>query len=236
MLAGLLVAAVTTFPIFQMLTQSVNPALSAATARAPVTVIAAPADCSVQFNLIGTSKYVTSCDIAKAAVTNAGIPYRNEAAPGSFARVHVGGTDVASPDGRSLNAVQLNAAKKDFAKRLEKALNAAGYPPKADPGAVNVRRTLLVLTILGLAAAALYAPQAAALVELFPTRIRYTALSLPYHVGVGWFGGFLPATAFAIVAATGNIYAGLWYPVIIAAGSFCVSLLLLPETYRRDIV
>lgn len=237
MLAGLLVAAVATFPIFQMLTESVNPALAAATARAPATVIAASADCSVQFNLIGTAKYVSSCDIAKAALTNAGIPYRNEAIPpGSFARVRVGGSDVASPDGRYLNPVQLAAAKKDFAVRLEKALSAAGYPLNADPRAVDVARTLLVLTILGLAAAALYAPQAAALVELFPTRIRYTALSLPYHVGVGWFGGFLPATAFAIVAATGNIYAGLWYPVIIAAGSFCVALLLLPETYRRDIV
>ena len=236
MLAGLLVTAVATFPIFQMLTESVNPALAAATARAPVAVIAAAADCSVQFNLIGTSKYVTSCDIAKAALTSAGIPYRNEAASsGSFARVRVGGADVASPDGRSLNPVQLEAAKKDFATRLEKALSAAGYPPKADPAAVDIGRTLLILTMLALAAAALYAPQAAALVELFPTRIRYTALSLPYHVGVGWFGGFLPATAFAIVAATGNIYAGLWYPVIIAGAGFCISLLLLPETYRRSI-
>jgi len=237
MLAGLLVAALAAFPMFQILTESVNPALAAATARAPVTVIAAPADCSLQFNLIGTSKYVTSCDIAKAALTNAGIPYRNEAAaPGSFARVHVGGVDVASPDGRTLSPVQLDGAKKDFAKRLEKTLTATGYPSKADPAAVDIARTLVALTILGLAAAALYAPQAAALVELFPTRIRYTALSLPYHVGVGWFGGFLPATAFAIVAATGNIFAGLWYPVVIAAGGFCVSLLLLPETYRRDIV
>jgi len=236
MLAGLLLTAVATFPIFHTLTESVNPTLATATARAPVKVIAAPADCSVQFNLVGTAKLVTSCDIAKAALTSAGIPYRNEQAPqGSFARVHVGGADIASPDGRSLNPVQLAAAKKDFAVRLEKALSAAGYPPKADPAAVNVARTLLILTILALAAAALYAPQAAALVELFPTRIRYTALSLPYHVGVGWFGGFLPATAFAIVAASGNIYAGLWYPVIVAGASFCISLLLLPETYQRHI-
>jgi MFS family permease len=236
MLAGLLVAAVATFPVFRMLTESVNPALAAAAEHAPVTIIAAPADCALQFNLTGTANYVTSCDIAKAALTNAGIPYRNQATPdGTFARVHVGASDVASPDGRSLNPTALAAAKKDFARRLDAAFTAAGYPAKADPDAVDTARTLLLLTILGLAAAALYAPQAAALVELFPTRIRYTALSLPYHVGVGWFGGFLPATAFAIVAATGNIYAGLWYPVIVAGVGFFVSLLLLPETYRRNI-
>jgi len=236
MLAGLLVAALATFPVFRLLTESVNPALAGAAHRAPVTVLASPADCSLQFNLTGTAKYVTSCDIAKAALTNAGIPYRNEAFPeGGFARVRVGAAEIASPDGRNMSPADLIAAKKDFALRLENALNAAGYPAKADPGAVDTGRTLLLLTILGLAASALYAPQAAALVELFPTRIRYTALSLPYHVGVGWFGGFLPATAFAIVAATGNIYAGLWYPVIIAAFGFFVSLLLLPETYKRGI-
>jgi MFS family permease len=236
MLAGLLVAAIATFPVFRMLTQSVNPALATAAERAPVTVIAAPADCSLQFNLIGTANYITSCDIAKAALTNAGIPYRNKrAAEGSFASVHVGARDVPSPDGRSLSPADLAAAKKDFGHTLDTALTAAGYPAKADPAAVDTTSTLLLLTILGLAAAALYAPQAAALVELFPTRIRYTALSLPYHVGVGWFGGFLPATAFAIVAATGNIYAGLWYPVIVAGTGFIVSLLLLPESSHRSI-
>jgi MFS family permease len=235
MLAGLLLAAVATFPIFRMLTEAVNPALAAASEHAPATVIAAPADCSLQFNLTGTAKYVTSCDIAKAALTNAGVPYRNEAAAEGFARIHVGAADVASPDGRNLNPADLAAAKREFAGRLNTALTAAGYPAQANPATVNTGRTLLLLTILGLAAAALYAPQAAALVELFPTRIRYTALSLPYHVGVGWFGGFLPATAFAIVAATGNIYAGLWYPVIISAFGFFVSLLLLPETFRRRI-
>jgi MFS family permease len=236
MLAGLLVAALATFPVFRMLTESVNPALAAAAERAPVTVIAAPAGCSLQFNLTGTARYVRSCDIAKAALTNVGIPYRNEAATeGSFARVRVGAAEIESPDGRILNPGELAAAKKVFALRLESTLSAAGYPAKADPTQVNTGRTLLLLTLLGIAAAALYAPQAAALVELFPTRIRYTALSLPYHVGVGWFGGLLPATAFAIVAATGNIYAGLWYPVIIAALGFFVSLLLLPETYHRSI-
>jgi hypothetical protein len=149
--------------------------------------------------------------------------------------VKVGVEDVASPDGRTLNTSDLAAAKKDFDVRLRAALTRAGYPEKAAPGAVDKTRALILLLILGLAAAALYAPQAAALVELFPTRIRYTALSVPYHVGVGWFGGFLPATAFAIVAATGDIYAGLWYPAIVSGIGFLVTLLFLPETYRRAI-
>jgi MFS family permease len=236
MLAGLLLAAIATFPVFRMLTESVNPALAAAADKAPVTVVAAPSDCSLQFNLTGTARFVSSCDIAKSALTTAGIPYRNRASvEGSFAHVKVGLAEVASPDGRNLSDADLAAAKKDFEVRLKTALTTAGYPDKADPNSVDAGRTLLLLLVLGIAAAALYAPQAAALVELFPTRIRYTALSVPYHVGVGWFGGFLPATAFAIVAATGDIYAGLWYPVIIAGIGFFVSLLLLPETYRRSI-
>ncbi|MGN6149263.1 MAG: MFS transporter, partial [Rhizomicrobium sp.] len=235
MLAGLAVATLAVFPVFQMLTAAVNPALATAAEKAPVTVIAAPEDCSVQFDLIGKSQYVSSCDIAKSTLTSAGIPYRNEAVSEGFAHVKVGIEDVASPDGRTLNASDLAAAKKDFDVRLKAALTKAGYPEKADPGAVDKTRALILLLILGLAAAALYAPQAAALVELFPTRIRYTALSVPYHVGVGWFGGFLPATAFAIVAATGDIYAGLWYPAIVSGIGFLVTLLFLPETYRRAI-
>jgi MFS family permease len=235
MLAGIGVAVIAFFPAFHALTDAVNPALSAAAAKSPVTVVAQPDDCSVQFDLIGRAKYVSSCDIAKSTLTGAGIPYINEAAEEGFAKVHVGGEDVASPDGRDLNAADLAAAKKDFDMRLKAALARAGYPASADAKAVDKTRTLILLVILGLAAAALYAPQAAALVELFPTRIRYTALSVPYHIGVGWFGGFLPATAFAIVAATGNIYAGLWYPVIVAGFGFVVTLLFLPETYKRSI-
>jgi MFS family permease len=235
MLTGLAVATLAVFPVFQMLTAAVNPALATAAEKAPVTVIAAPEDCSVQFDLIGKSKYVSSCDIAKSTLTSAGIPYRNEAVSEGFAHVKVGVEDVASPDGRTLNTSDLAAAKKDFDVRLRAALTRAGYPEKAAPGAVDKTRALILLLILGLAAAALYAPQAAALVELFPTRIRYTALSVPYHVGVGWFGGFLPATAFAIVAATGDIYAGLWYPAIVSGIGFLVTLLFLPETYRRAI-
>jgi MFS family permease len=235
MLAGLAVATLAVFPVFQMLTAAVNPALATAAERAPVTVMAAPADCSVQFDLIGKAQYVSSCDIAKSTLTSAGVPYRNEAMSEGFAHVKVGIEDVASPDGRGLNAADLAAAKKDFGLRLKAALVKAGYPDKADPAAVDKTTALILLLILGLAAAALYAPQAAALVELFPTRIRYTALSVPYHVGVGWFGGFLPATAFAIVAATGDIYAGLWYPAIVSGIGFLVTLLFLPETYRRAI-
>ena len=235
MLAGLAVATLAVFPVFQMLTAAVNPALAAASVKAPVTVIAAPADCSLQFDLIGKAQYVSSCDIAKSALTSTGIPYKNEAAAEGFARVKIGAEDVASPDGRMMNAADLASAKKDFDVRLKKALADAGYPHKADPASVDRTRVLILLLILGLAAAALYAPQAAALVELFPTRIRYTALSVPYHVGVGWFGGFLPATAFAIVAATGDIYAGLWYPAIVSGVGFFVTLLFLPETYKRSI-
>jgi MFS family permease len=235
MLVGLLVATLAVFPIFHMLTAAVNPALATAAERAPVTVIAPPADCSVQFDLIGKAKYVSSCDIAKSALTSGGIPYGNEAASEGFAHVRIGLEDVASPDGRNLNASDLAAAKSDFALRLKKALARAGYPDAANPTAVDRTQALILLLVLGLAAAALYAPQAAALVELFPTRIRYTALSVPYHVGVGWFGGFLPATAFAIVAATGDIYAGLWYPAIVSGIGFIVTLLFLPETYKRAI-
>jgi MFS family permease len=235
MLAGLAVATLTVFPVFHMLTTAVNPALADASMRAPVTVIAAPSDCALQFDLIGKAQYVSSCDIAKSALTSTGIPYKNESASEGFARVKIGAVDVASPDGRTMNAADLASAKKDFTVRLKKALADAGYPEKADPASVDRTRVIILLLVLGLAAAALYAPQAAALVELFPTRIRYTALSVPYHVGVGWFGGFLPATAFAIVAATGDIYAGLWYPAIVAGIGFFVTLLFLPETYRRSI-
>jgi MFS family permease len=236
MLFGLGLAAIAYFPGFHILTEAANPGLADASAKSPIMIIAAPSDCSIQFDLIGKAKFITSCDIARNALTTAGVPYRTEAAPeGTFARVHVGTEDVASPDGRSLSATQLAAARKDFDTRLKKALVTAGYPAVADPARMDFGLALLMLLVFIVAASALYGPQAAALVELFPTRIRYTAMSLPYHLGVGWFGGFLPATAFAIVAATGNIFAGLWYPVVIAAVGFVVSLLFLPETYRRTI-
>ena len=236
MLFGLGLAAVSFVPGFQLLAQSANPAMTAAAAHSPVVVVADPADCSVQFDPVGKNTFATSCDIAKSALANAGIPYTNRpAAPGAQARVQIGNRLVASPNGPPLNALQLAAAKKTFAQTLRRGLAEAGYPPSAAPSALDVPRTLALLLVFIIAASALYGPQAAALVELFPTRIRYSALSFPYHVGVGWFGGFLPVIAFAIVVATGNIYAGLWYPTVVAAIGFVVTFFFLPETRARDI-
>ena len=235
MLFGLGLAVLCYFPGFQMLTQAANPTLARAAAATPVFVTARPQDCSLQFDLIGKAKFVTACDIAKNALANAGVPYRNLVSAGPGASIRIGATRLASPDGHALDAKALAAAKMHFTAALKRALAASGYPLSADTKLIDVPRTLALLTLFIVAAAALYGPQAASLVELFPTRIRYTALSVPYHIGVGWFGGFLPATAFAIVAATGNIYAGLWYPVIVAAIGFAVTLLFLPETFRRTI-
>jgi MFS family permease len=236
MLFGLGLAAVMLVPGFQWLTVAVNPGLTEAIARAPVSVLAAPAECSLQFDLIGKAKFTSSCDIAKSTLANLGVPYRNEAtAPGELARIRIGTQTLSSIDGSVLAPSALAVAQKNFAAEVKTALSAAGYPASADTSRINVPLALAILLIFVIAAAALYGPQAAALVELFPTRIRYSALSLPYHVGVGWFGGFLPPVAFAIVAATGNLYAGLWYPVSIAAIGFVVTLLFLPETRGRDI-
>jgi MFS family permease len=236
MLFGLALAAVSFVPGFQLLAQSANPTLTAAASHAPVTVIANPADCSVQFDVIGKSRFASACDIAKSALAGAGVPYRNLAAPpGTRASVKIGEVVLPSIEGRNLTGLTLIAAKASFTAELKRALRGAGYPSIADSARVNVPESLAILLVFVMAAAALYGPQAAALVELFPTRIRYTALSFPYHIGVGWFGGFLPVTAYAIVVATGNIYAGLWYPTIVAAIGFVVALAFLPETNGREI-
>jgi len=236
MLLGLGMATVGFIPGFQMLTAAANPALAYANAHAPVVVVAAPQDCSLQFDLIGKAKFVTGCDIAKSALTNAGIAYINESAPeGTPAVIRIGQATVASMSGQGLGTAALAAARKNFDASLKAALAKQGYPLTAAPEEIDTTRVLLILLYFIVAATALYGPQAASLVELFPVRIRYTALSVPYHIGVGWFGGFLPATAFAIVAATGNIYAGLWYPVIVGGIGFFVTLFLLPETYRNPV-
>ena len=235
MLFGLGLAVLSYFPGFRMLTDAANPALATATAKAPIIVAARPQDCSLQFDLVGKSKFSSSCDIAKSTLATVGVPYTNLPSASLLTTVRLGPTVLISPDGRRLNAAQLASAKANFSASVKLALRNAHYPLRAASKAISLPRTLGLLFIFVLSASALYGPQAAALVELFPTRIRYTALSVPYHVGVGWFGGFLPATAFAIVAATGDIYAGLWYPVIIAAIGFVASLLLLPETFRRKI-
>jgi MFS family permease len=235
-LFGLFLATVGIIPGFQMLTEAVNPALVAATERAPVTVIADPSNCSLQFDPVGKTKFVTSCDVAKSTLANAGVPYRNEAAPsGTVAHVRVGGVGVSSFEGSVLGAAALKKDKNEFETTLKATLAQAGYQPKADSNAVDMQKAILVLLVFIVAAAALYGPQAAALVELFPTRIRYSALSVPYHVGVGWFGGLLPTIVFAINVASGNVYSGLWYPVIVAGFSFVVALFFLPETRGRDI-
>ncbi|AUT67327.1 MULTISPECIES: MFS transporter [Paraburkholderia] len=232
-LAGCLIAALTYFPLFKALTHYANPALEAATQKSPIVVIANPDECSFQFNPVGTSKFTSSCDIAKGALSKAGLNYDNVAAPaGTLAQIKVGDTTIDTYDGKAADAKD---AGKTFDKNLGTALKTAGYPPKADPSQINWPMTVVILTILVIYVTMVYGPIAAMLVEMFPTRIRYTSMSLPYHIGNGWFGGFLPATAFAIVAAKGNIYSGLWYPIIIALATFVIGLLFVRETKDSNI-
>jgi len=236
MWGGMTLALIAFFPAFHLMARLANPALVAAQEATPVTVIADPARCSLQFDITGKAKYVTSCDIAKNVLSNAGVSYANAAAPaGSLAVVRIGGQAIASREGGGLSPADEKAAAKDVATRVAAALKAAGYPAKADPARLNFWGLLGVMMIFVIACTALYGPIATALVELFPARIRYTALSLPYHVGTGWVGGFVPVTAFAIVTATGDIYAGLWYPVIFTALSVVTLPFLLPETRGRPI-
>ncbi|POR48532.1 sugar transport protein [Paraburkholderia eburnea] len=232
-MAGCLIAALTYFPLFKALTHYANPALEAATARAPIVVIANPDECSFQFNPVGTSKFTSSCDIAKSALSKAGLNYSNVAAPaGTLAQIKVGDTTIDTYNGKAPGAKEAGAT---FDKTLSGALKSAGYPLKADPAQLNWPMTVVVLTILVIFVTMVYGPIAAMLVEMFPTRIRYTSMSLPYHIGNGWFGGFLPATAFAIVAARGDIYSGLWYPIIIALATFVIGMLFVKETKDSDI-
>ncbi|GGE07989.1 MFS transporter [Aureimonas endophytica] len=261
-MAGLALACLTYFPLFKGITHYANPALEEAIARAPITVIADPAECSFQFNPVGTSKFTTSCDIAKAALVKRGVPYVNEAAPaGTTASVKVGETVI--PSYRAAPApeaakVELGHAPTPapaapaaapaapaaatpatpaaaFDASLKTALDTAQYPVKADPARTNTVMVTLLLFVLVLYVTMVYGPIAAMLVEMFPTRIRYTSMSLPYHIGNGWFGGFLPTTSFAMVAATGDIYYGLWYPIVIAAATLVIGLLFVRETKDVDI-
>jgi MFS family permease len=222
-LAGFVLAAVTYFPLFAGITHFANPKLEAALASAPVTVMTDPAECSFQFNPTGVQKFTTGCDTIKAALVGLSVNYNNVTVPpGTTASVKIGDQTIA-------------AGTPDLAKTIAAAVKAHGYPASADPNDINYTMTIVLLVILVIYVTMVYGPIAAWLVELFPTRIRYSGLSLPYHIGNGWFGGFLPATVFAIVAATGNIYSGLWYPIIVAAGSFVIGLIFLPETKDRDI-
>jgi len=235
-LGGCLVAALTYFPLFSLITHYANPALEQAQASAPVTVVADPNECSFQFNPVGTSKFVTSCDIAKSFLARNSVNYSNEAAaPGTVASVRIGSEVIASFAGAGLSADELKARSDAFNASMTEVIRAAGYPAKADPEQINKTMVVVLLTVLVLFVTMVYGPIAALLVELFPTRIRYTAMSLPYHIGNGWFGGFLPTTAFAMVAATGNIYYGLWYPIVVAVMTFIIGLFLMPETKDRDL-
>jgi Sugar (and other) transporter len=236
-LAGCLIAAVTYTSLFHALTYYANPALAAAQARAPVTVIADPAQCSIQFDPVGKNKFdSTSCDIAKSFLAKAGVSYqRVDAPPGSIAQIKAGETTLTAPDPGQITGPERKAAIAAFQGSAKKALTAVGYPDKADAASINKPMVVLILFVLVLYVTMVYGPIAAMLVELFPARIRYSSMSLPYHIGNGWFGGFLPTTAFAMVAATGDIYYGLWYPIVVAALTVAVGLFFLPETFRRSI-
>jgi hypothetical protein len=219
-----------------MLTELANPALAQASRAAQVVVVADPADCRFQFDPVGKTQFRSGCDIAKSSLAAAGVSYSNQAAPaGSSATIKIGDRARPSINGAGLDAKALTAAKAAFAKDLNADLAAAGYPPAADPARTDKVKMALLLMGFVIAACALYGPQAACLVELFPTKIRYTAMSLPYHIGTGWVGGFLPTTAFAIVAATGDIYAGLWYPFVFTVIAIVTALLFLPETRGRSL-
>jgi MFS family permease len=236
-LSGCALAAVTFFPAFHALTEAANPALAQAQATAPVSVIVNDADCSVQFDPIGKNKFdAKSCDIAKSFLAKSGVSYTKvEAEAGTIAQITIGAQAFVAPDPARLAGDERKAAITAYQDELKAALATAGYPSKADPAAIDTPVVIAILTYLVLLVTMVYGPIAALLVELFPTRIRYTAMSLPYHIGNGWFGGFLPTTAFAMVAATGNIYFGLWYPVAICAATVVIGLLFLPETFRRNI-
>jgi predicted MFS family arabinose efflux permease len=236
-LAGCLLAAITYVPIFKGLTHYANPAIEQASNQSPVTVVADPNACSFQFDPVGKKKFVQSCDVAKAALAKAGVPYRNEAsAVGSVAQIRIGsGPVVSSVEGGAMTGAEFKAETEKFSNSLSGALKEAGYPAKADPAQINLFMVWALLLILVIYVTMVYGPIAAWLIELFPARIRYTSLSLPYHIGNGWFGGFLPTVAFALVALTGDIYYGLRYPIIIALMTVVVGLLFLPETKDRAV-
>ncbi|MBA4090761.1 MAG: MFS transporter [Sphingobium sp.] len=236
-LGGCALAAITYFPLFGALTSAANPALATAQASAPVTILVDQAQCSFQFDPVGKNKFDgSSCDIAKTYMAKTGISYANVEAPADTpAVVRVGSASFAVPDPKALAGAEKGAAIAAFQGQLKAGLAQAGYPAKADSAQINKVAVVAILWALAMLVTMVYGPIAAMLVELFPSRIRYTSMSLPYHIGNGWFGGFLPTTAFAMVAATGDIYYGLWYPVVIAAATVVIGLLFLPETSRRNI-
>jgi MFS family permease len=248
-LAGCLLAAVTYFPVFKAITALANPTLNAAQQNTKVTVTADPSECSFQFNPTGTVKFTSSCDVTKALLARSSVNYSVQLVPGvSPAKVKIGETEITSYTMSSLTGDAVKATPAAFAKSVNEALAAAGYPApgKPAPGIVKLNGffdifnsqtfpLVLILTYLVVLVTMVYGPIAAALVELFPTRIRYTGMSLPYHIGNGWFGGLMPATAFAMIAQTGDPFFGLWYPIVIALGTVVIGTLFVPENYKKDI-
>ncbi len=235
-LAGCLLAALTYFPVFEALTKAANPDLAAAQAANKVVVTADPAECSFQFNPTGTVKFTSSCDIAKQALASRSVSYDNAvAAAGTPATVSVGATVIPGYTSKGLSKEDAAAKAAEFNKALNEALKTAGYPAKADMAKFDKVKVIIILSYLVILVTMVYGPIAAMLVEMFPTRIRYTSMSLPYHIGNGWSGGLLPTTAFAIVAQTGNMYNGLWYPIIIAAATVVIGGLFVKETKDVDI-
>ena len=233
---GCVLAVLTYFPAFKALTEAANPDLAAAQARNKVVVLADPAECSFQSNPTGTAKFTSSCDVAKQVLAARSVSYDNEAAPaGTPAVIKVGETTIASYASRGIPADEARAKDAAFKKAVAETLKAEGYPAHADPAKINMVMLVVVLTYLVILVTMVYGPIAAMLVEMFPTRIRYTSMSLPYHIGNGWFGGLLPTMAFAIVAQTGNMYNGLWYPIIIAGVTAVIGTLFIRETKDVDI-
>jgi len=237
---GMLLAVLTYFPVFQALTKAANPDLAAAQASAKVVVYQDPAQCSFQGSPIAREiDFKSSCDVAKRFLAQNSVSYSNEVAPtGSQAKVVVGAVEILAPNGTVVNSKFDEDSVKaiaDFKKELGAALKEAGYPAKADPAKMDKVTMTIILTYLVILVTMVYGPIAAMLVEMFPTRIRYTSMSLPYHIGNGWFGGLLPTTAFAIVAQTGDMYSGLWYPIVVAGVCFVIGMIFVKETKDVDI-
>ena len=233
---GCALAIVTYFPVFKALTEAANPDLAAAQAKNKVVVVADPAECSFQFNPTGTAKFTSSCDVAKQVLAASSVSYDNEVAPaGTPAVIKIGSHTIPSYTSKGISAEEAKAKDAEFKKAVAETLKADGYPAKADPAKMNKVMMIVILTYLVILVTMVYGPIAAMLVEMFPTRIRYTSMSLPYHIGNGWFGGLLPTTSFAIVAQTGNMYNGLWYPIIIAGITVVIGTLFLRETKDVDI-
>ncbi len=235
MVGGMVLGVLAFFPGFHAIAEAANPALARAQSVTPITVLTDPATCAVQFDPAGTRRFDSSCDISRSLLVARGLKHETANSPDGSTLIAVGRERLLVPSGQAASDAELKALKTNIGDQLKARLTAAGYPAAADTNAMNLPKLVGWLLVFVLAACAVYGPQAAALVELFPTRVRYTALSLPYHVGTGWVGGFLPVTAFAIGAITGDIYAGLWYAVIFTGISVVVSLIWLPETRGRPL-